>query len=66
MPMTYCFCIIIVFSPRALNHVVLSSYTALYALGQVYMLPESEVQVEQAHVEAITNLALDQGKLQCI
>jgi hypothetical protein len=28
--------------------------------------PRSEVQAEQALVEAITNLALDQGKLRCI
>jgi hypothetical protein len=28
--------------------------------------PEVEVQAEQAQVKAITNLALDQGKPQCI
>jgi hypothetical protein len=60
------FCIIIAFACRALNHVACSSYTALCALGQVHMEPESKVQAEQAQVEAITILALDQGKPQCI
>jgi hypothetical protein len=31
-------------------------------LDQVHVESESEVQVEQAQVEAIANLALDQGK----
>jgi hypothetical protein len=33
-----------------------------YALDQVHAEPESEAQAEQAQVEAITDLALDQGK----
>jgi hypothetical protein len=33
-----------------------------YALDQVHAEPELEVQAEQGQVEAITNLALDQGK----
>jgi hypothetical protein len=37
-----------------------------YKLDQVHTEPESEVQAEQAQVEAITNLALDQGKTRCI
>jgi hypothetical protein len=37
-----------------------------YVLDQVHAEPESEVPAEQAQVEAITNLALDQGKLWCI
>jgi hypothetical protein len=37
-----------------------------YALDQVHAKPKSEVPVEQAQAKAITNLALDQGKPQCI
>jgi hypothetical protein len=37
-----------------------------YALDQVYTEPELEVQAEQAQVEAITNIALDRDKSQCI
>jgi hypothetical protein len=37
-----------------------------YALDQVHAEPESKGQAEPAQVEAITNLALDQGKLRCI
>jgi hypothetical protein len=35
-------------------------------LYRVHVESESEVTAEQAQVEAITNLALDQGKLRCI
>jgi hypothetical protein len=35
---------------------------ALYALDQGHAESESEVQVEQVQVKAITNLALDQSK----
>jgi hypothetical protein len=38
--------------------------TFMHSLGCVHEESESEVQAEQA--EAFTNLALDQGKLQCI
>jgi hypothetical protein len=38
----------------------------IYPLGHVYAELKLEVQAEQAEVEAITNLALDQGKPQCI
>jgi hypothetical protein len=51
---------------HAVYHVALSSYTALYALDEVHVEPESEVQVEQAQVEEFTNLDLDQGKPWCI
>jgi hypothetical protein len=54
------------FAPLALHHVALSSYTTLYALDQVHMKTESEVQAEQAQFEAFTNLSCDQGKPQCI
>jgi hypothetical protein len=37
-----------------------------YAFDQVHMEPESEVEAEQAQVEVITNLTLDQGKPQFI
>jgi hypothetical protein len=37
-----------------------------YVLDQVHVEPESEVQAEQAQVEASTNLALDQSKPRCI
>jgi hypothetical protein len=37
-----------------------------YALDQVHAESKSEVQVEQAQVEAITNQDLDQGKSRCI
>jgi hypothetical protein len=33
----------------------------IYPLGDVYAEPEPKGHVEQARVEAITNLALDQG-----
>jgi hypothetical protein len=36
-----------------------------YAPDRVHAEPESEVQEEQAQVEAITNLDLDQGKPRC-
>jgi hypothetical protein len=36
-----------------------------YALDQVHVKPESEVQAKQAQAEAITNLDLDQGKPRC-
>jgi hypothetical protein len=51
---------------HALQHIDINSYTTLYALDQDHAEPESEVQAEQALVEAITNLDLDQGKPQCI
>jgi hypothetical protein len=38
----------------------------IYPLGPVYTELELEVQVEQAQVKVITNLALDQGKPRCI
>jgi hypothetical protein len=50
----------------ALHHFALSSYFALYALDQVHAEPEAEVRAERAQVEAITNLALNQGKPWCI
>jgi hypothetical protein len=34
----------------------------LYALDQVHVKPEPEVQAEQAQAEGLTNLDLDQGK----
>jgi hypothetical protein len=37
-----------------------------YALDQVPVEPESEVQAEQAQVEEFTNLSLEQGKPRCI
>jgi hypothetical protein len=37
----------------------------IYLLGHVYAELEPEVQAEQAQVEAITNLAFDQGKPRC-
>jgi hypothetical protein len=37
-----------------------------YALDQVHVEPESEVQAEQAQVEEFTSLTLDQGKPRCI
>jgi hypothetical protein len=50
------------FAPYALHHVDISSYTTPFgALDQIHTEPESEVQAEQAQVEAITNLALEQG-----
>jgi hypothetical protein len=38
----------------------------MHSLDYVREEPESEVQAEQAQVEALTNLALDQGKPWCI
>jgi hypothetical protein len=38
----------------------------IYPLGHEYVESEPEVQAEQTQVEAITNLALDQGKPRCI
>jgi hypothetical protein len=38
----------------------------IYPLGHMYAKSELEVQAEQAQVEAITNLSLDQGKPWCI
>jgi hypothetical protein len=38
----------------------------IYQLGHVCVKPESEVQLEQAQVEASTNFGLDQGKPRCI
>jgi hypothetical protein len=38
----------------------------IYPLGHVFADPEPEVQAKQAQVEAITNLALGQGKPWCI
>jgi hypothetical protein len=37
-----------------------------YALDQVHAELQSEVQAEQARVEVITNLDLDQGMPRCI
>jgi hypothetical protein len=37
-----------------------------YVLDQDHVGLKSEVQAEQAQVKAITNIALDQGKPQCI
>jgi hypothetical protein len=45
-----------------LHHVALISYMPLYALDQVHVKPEPEVQAEQAQAEGLTNLDLDQGK----
>jgi hypothetical protein len=38
----------------------------IYPLGHVYVEPELEEPMEQVQVEDFTNLALDQGKPQCI
>jgi hypothetical protein len=46
--------------PHALHQLALGSYTLDHAE------PESGVQVEQPQDEDFTNLALDQGKPQCI
>jgi hypothetical protein len=43
----------------------LAHIQSFYMLDQVHVEPESEVHAEQAEVEAITNLALDQGKPRC-
>jgi hypothetical protein len=56
-------CIILHLVPHALN-ILISTHTYAYMLDHAE--PRSEVQAEQALVEAITNLALDQGKLRCI
>jgi hypothetical protein len=45
---------------------ILALIQPFYALDQVHVEPESKVQVEQAQVEAITNLYWDHGKLRCI
>jgi hypothetical protein len=50
---------------------LLAHICLIYPLGHVYAEPEPEpepepeVQAEQAQVEAITNLAFDQGKPRC-
>jgi hypothetical protein len=46
--------------------VTLAHMQHFYALDQVYVEPELEVQAERAQVEASTNLELDQGKTRCI
>jgi cell division protein FtsL len=51
---------------HALHHVGISSYTTLYTLDQDHTELESKVQAEQAQVEVITNLDLNQGKPRCI
>jgi hypothetical protein len=47
--------------PYALHHFLIAHIWLIYPLGQVYAEP-----VEQAQVEDLTNLALDQGKPRCI
>jgi hypothetical protein len=56
-----CLCIILHLAHHVL-HVLISPHTYAYTLDHTE--PKSEVQAEQAQVEAITNLALDQGKPQ--
>jgi hypothetical protein len=48
------------------NISLLAHMWLIYPLAHEYAELKLEVQVEQARVEAITNLALDQGKLWCI
>jgi hypothetical protein len=60
--------VLAVFASFAFNHLMhcimlpLAHVQLFYALDQVHVEPESEAQAEQAQVEAITNLDLDQGK----
>jgi hypothetical protein len=49
-----------VFAPHSLHHKVIAYIWLIYPLGHVYA--ELELEVEAVQVEAITNLALDQGK----
>jgi hypothetical protein len=60
------FCIITDLAPLELHLLLLAHIQSFYALDQVRAEPELKLQVEQDRVEAITNLALDQGKPQCI
>jgi hypothetical protein len=52
MPLHFMHCIML----------TLAHIQPFYVLDQVHVEPESEVQAEQAQVEASTNLALDQSK----
>jgi hypothetical protein len=56
-------CIMLPLTPHAL-HILISTHTYAYTLDHAEL--RSEVQAEQAQVEAITNLSLDQGKPRCI
>jgi hypothetical protein len=64
MLMAYCFasCLILHFMHCIIS--TLAHIQLFYTLDHAEL--ESEVQTEQAQVNAFTNLALDQGKLRCI
>jgi hypothetical protein len=66
MLMSYCFASCWILHFMHFIMLTLAHIQPFYVLDQVHAEPESEVPAEQAQVEAITNLALDQGKLWCI
>jgi hypothetical protein len=64
--MAYCFGIIIALHLMHCIMLALAHIQPFYELDQDHTEPKSEMQAEQAQVEAITNLDLDQGKTRSI
>jgi hypothetical protein len=62
----YCFALFLLFHLMHCIMLTLAQIQPFYALDQDHTEPKLEESTERAQVEAITNIALDQGKSRCI